>query len=278
MNYDPTQQSGPNPGSYYDPSQQPGPGQGPYQEYSSYNPYGEPQIPYEASYASYGNAYQVPPTAPLPLGQAVEQLPNQWWKALSKPGAQAFADEAGKASWDIIWLQLIGIAILTAILAVAQRAISPATTNSLTQLNPNATSNAAATAALANSPVFIVSVSLITALAGFFIGQGILFGLAKAFGGQGTFTQQAYVMLLFQVPLDILGGLLGIIPVGGFLLALAAGVYSLVLEVFAIMGVHRLSGGKASAVVLIPLGVVFLLVCCALALFAVALANRAAIR
>jgi hypothetical protein len=274
MNYDPTQQSGPNPGSYYDPNQQPNSGQGPYQEYSTYNPYAEPQIPYEAAYASYGNTYQVPPVTPLPLGDAVEQLPKQWWKVLSRPGAQTFAEEAGKASWDIIWVQLIGYAIISAILSALQNLTNSATLDYLNRLNANSSAGTTALVTRGVTPASI-AIGLVGVLIGFFIAQGILFGLAKAFGGQGTFTQQAYVMLLFVVPLGILEGLLGLVPILGGLVSLAGGIYSIVLAVFAIMGVHRLSGGKASAVVLIPVGVLFLLLCGLIFLLVVVFVNAA---
>jgi hypothetical protein len=103
--------------------------------------------------------------------------------------------------------------------------------------------------------------TLVGTFIGFFIGQGITYGLAKAFGGQGTFTTQAYTFLLFQVPLGIVVGLLGLIPVLGSFIGAAVGIYEIVLSVFAVMGAHRLNGGKATAVVLIPAAVVVLLVC-----------------
>lgn len=263
----------------YDPNQPPGPEPGPHYEYSNYNPYSEPQIPYETAYAPYGAPNQGPTATPLPLGEAVEQLPRQYWKVLSRPGAATFAEEAGKASWDIILLQLISYAVIAAVLAVLQNIINPPNTSFLNQLNSNAgVNNQSAALAITNSPALTVIFSLSATLIGFFIGQGILFGLAKAFGGQGTFTQQAYVFLLFQVPLGILEGIVGLVPVVGGLIALAGTIYEIVLAVFAIMGVHRLSGGKASAVVLIPIGVVFLLACCAIALLVVALANNPNIR
>ncbi|MGH2479391.1 MAG: hypothetical protein ACRDHW_07035, partial [Ktedonobacteraceae bacterium] len=39
---------------------------------------------------------------PLPLNQAVRELPRQYWKILAKPGVRAFAEEHGKAEWGII--------------------------------------------------------------------------------------------------------------------------------------------------------------------------------
>jgi hypothetical protein len=266
----------------YDPSQPPDPMSGPHYEYGNYNPgnynpYEGPQIPYESVYMPGAAPQQGAPSAtPLPLGEAIEQLPPQWWKVLSKPGALTFAEEAGKASWDIIWVQLVGYAILAAILSALNAALRANSNAALmNQLSSSSTSSQSlSTLTTTSSPGFAVVTSLAGTLIGFFIAQGIYFGLAKAFGGQGTFTQQAYVFLLFQVPLGIVTGLLQFLPIAGVLVALAAGVYEIVLSVFAVMGVHRLSGGKASAVVLIPVGVVFLLLCCAIFFIVVAIANN----
>src|SRR5205085_10559691 len=101
----------------------------------------------------------------------------------------------------------------------------------------------------------------------FFIGVLIQYAFARAFYGEGTFLAQAYGSLLYRGPLGIFGGLLTLL----FLSILGAGlvlagcaavvlfVYAVVLNIFMIMGVHRLSGGKAVAVVLIPYGVVLAL-------------------
>ncbi|HEU5200645.1 MAG TPA: Yip1 family protein [Ktedonobacterales bacterium] len=269
-----------------DPTQQSGSGQPPYYEYgptgNTGDPYanqysqpygGSPQDPYSPppppnyAYTSYGGG---PQAAPLPLSQALGQLPNQYWKAVSKPGAATFAEEAGKAEWGIILVQLFGYAIITAILGTISSGNSMASLrNALNTSSSTTTTTPAATL----SPAAFLILSLVVTLVFFFIGQGIYFGLAKAFGGQGTFTAQAYSALLYQVPLGILSSLLAFIPLLGTLVALAAGIYQIVLSVFMIMGVHRLSGGKASAVILIPVGVALLLVCI---LFIVAFAFIAA--
>jgi hypothetical protein len=106
--------------------------------------------------------------------------------------------------------------------------------------------------------------AIIVTLLGFFLLQGIFFGLAKAFGGTGTFQAQAYAFLLFQAPIGMLSAALDFIPFIGGLVGLALGIYGIVLNVFAIMGVHRLGGGKATGVILIPLGVLIVLACCGL--------------
>ncbi len=269
-----------------DPTQQSGSGQPPYYEYGptgntddpyanqySQQPYGDPYSPPPPpnyAYTSYGGG---PQAAPLPLSQALGQLPNQYWKVVSKPGADTFAEEAGKAEWGIILVQLFGYAIIAAILGVISSAVSRNSMAALmNQINANSGTTTTTPAIGGASPASFF-ISLVATLAFFFIGQGIYFGLAKAFGGQGTFTAQAYSTLLYQVPLGLLSSLLAFIPILGALVALAAGIYQIVLSVFMVMGVHRLSGGKASAVVLIPLGVVLLLVCI---LFIVAFAFIAA--
>ncbi len=266
-----------------DPNQgQPDSGQGPYSEqgtpsnpYSAPQPsYSPPENPYDAPpnpYATpppmgdpgqgYGYAYAVPPATPLPLGEAIQQLPNQYVKVLTKPSAMTFAEEMGKADWGIVWIQLIGYAIIAAVLGYLRSLafpLTPVTTTSSSSINP-ATLQAFA---LGGSLASILIIPIV-----FFIWTGILYGLAKAFGGQGTFVAQGYTYLLFQVPLGIISAVLNFIPIAGSLVALALAIYAIVLNIFSIMAVHRLSGGKASAVVLIPYGVLLLLACALVVVF-----------
>src|ERR1700680_1241285 len=63
---------------------------------------------------NYGTAYGTPVVSvPLPLGEAVRQLPNQYIKVLTKPSILTFDQEKGKAAWNIVWVQLfiLGLAI-----------------------------------------------------------------------------------------------------------------------------------------------------------------------
>src|SRR5579884_1507947 len=101
------------------------------------NPYA-PQNPYAG--ASYGGGYQQgqqafgyePPRAtPLPLGQAIQQLPNQYIKILTHPSPQTFAEEIGKADWGIVWVQLIIYAVIAAFLSFAGSLISPFNTSNI---------------------------------------------------------------------------------------------------------------------------------------------------
>lgn len=252
----------------YGTPQQGGPGQAQGGPYGSppQGPYGQPQAPYGYGappqgpygapvYQQPGYGYGAPPPqAPLPLGEAIRQLPNQYIKVLTKPSAATFAEEQGKAAWDIVWIQLIIYAILAAVLGYLAFLISP---------NPFATTGTnpispgmLQTITLGSSFGLIILVPI-----GFFISVGIYYLIARAFGGQGTFLAQSYNTLLYSVPIGIFSLLLRLIPVLGALAGFALGIYGIVLNVFSIMAVHRLSGGKATAVVLIPVAVAFVLAC-----------------
>src|SRR5947209_7452541 len=99
------------------------------QQHSSYQ-YGAPQNPYQIPQDPYTNpdpygagqqeqsyGYTPPQATPLPLDQAVKELPNQYIKVVTKPSAATFAQEVGKARWDIFWVQLVAYAIIVGILS-----------------------------------------------------------------------------------------------------------------------------------------------------------------
>ena len=239
------------------------PPQGPYNQ--PQGPYGQPQNPYGyppqapygvPPYQQPGYGYVPPPVAPLPLGEAIRQLPQQYIKILTKPSAATFAEEMGKAAWNIVWVQLLALAVITAVLgylaSLIGSGIMPTTTSSTVPMNTAMLQGIR----LGGSFGQIIGVPLV-----FFIGVGILYLIAKAFGGQGTFLAQGYTYLLFEVPLGIVTALLALIPILGSFVALAVGIYALVLQIFSIMAVHRLSGGKATLVVFIPVIVAVVLVC-----------------
>src|SRR6266496_1050109 len=109
----------------YDPNQPPNSGYDNPPYGTPQPPYSAPQPPYGAPYPQPGYDYPPPQTAPLPLGEAIRQLPNQYIKVLTRPSAATFAEEQGKASWDIVWVQLIIYAIVAAVLGYLALLISP---------------------------------------------------------------------------------------------------------------------------------------------------------
>jgi hypothetical protein len=228
-----------------------GPPQSPY-GYPPQGPYGVPQ------YQQPGYGYAAP-AAPLPLGEAIRQLPQQYIKVLTKPSAATFAEEQGKAAWNIVWVQLLALGIIGGVLVfLIFQLVLPGTLSSMNNSNSSA---AGTIAIIEGAAVGIAFSEIIFIPLGFFIIAGIYYLIAKAFGGQGTFLAQSYSTTLFYVPLSIVGLVIGLIPFLGSLAGIAVFIYEIVLGVYMMMAVHRMSGGKATVVVLFPLIVMLVLFC-----------------
>ncbi|GHO95058.1 hypothetical protein KSF_051060 [Reticulibacter mediterranei] len=199
----------------------------------------------------YGMPVDVPPVTPLPLSEAIRQLPDQYVRVVTRPGAATFAQEQGKASWDIVWVQL---AIFTVISVIANLVIFNVTMFSYPGMN---TLPQGVQIMRSFSGVFPLSYIILTPLS-FFIGTGIYHLIAKAFGGQGTFLAYCYSYMLFYVPLGVVSLVLSMIPFLKYL-GFAVSIYEIVLLVFMTMAVHRLSGGKATlAVLILPIALIVL--------------------
>ena len=255
--------------TWYPPPRPPSAGPDTYYEYPPGAPYTPPLLAAPPGAGAGGWAGAAPQATPLPLRDAIRQLPRQYWRILTKPGAATFAAEMGKAEWGIIWVQLLGYAILATILFALAWIILSLFLNFLFSSLPSApgTTSVNFLPFLLLPGVFYAVLVFVGIIGGFFVNQGIIFLLAKAFGGQGSFTAQAYTALLYVIPLGLISSVIALVPYAGGLVAQAGSIYGLVLQIFSLMAVHRLSGGKASAVVLIPVAVALILVVAAYAIF-----------
>jgi len=217
------------------------------------------------------------PQKPLPLIDAIAQLPLHYWKILRKPGARSFAEESGRAKWDILLVQFIGYILIDGLLGWLHNTLYPIVAQPV-PVAPGSGVSQAEVAQIQSAAIAIASFItgpglFILVPLGFLLYQSVAFGIARAFGGRGTFLAQSYTILLIYVPIGLITIALSYIelsfaPLGiiGGLLGLALDVYGIVLSVFAMMGVHRLTGGKASAVALLPFVALLLLACCVLTL------------
>ena len=216
-----------------------------------------------------------PQSSPLPLGEAIRGLLAQYGRTIAHPSPRLFAREMGKAKWNIVWAQIIGYAIIVALFsllssigfdvnAAANAVVTGADTSGLSP---------AAVGVLQHIIVIVYEVSiygqiLITPIA-LFIGTGVLFLLAKIFGGTGKFLTQLYCSLLFLVPLGVISSFLTLLfsylPAGGstlgFLVTVAKLVFECVLLGYLLVPVHRITGGRATGAILLLCGVVVLLAC-----------------
>jgi hypothetical protein len=172
------------------------------------------------------------------LSRTLPQLPQRYFNALAKPSVATYTADIGDASWSLVWIQLLAWAILDAMLGLL-----------VNFMYPPATGTTFSTLFSLTTSIGLIGVVPLL----FFLLMGIVYLLAKAFGGQGTFLEQCNSSLYIQAPLGIFSKLLALIPVVGRILNSVLSLYGIVLQVFVIMAVHRLSRGKAIATILIPL-------------------------
>ena len=210
-----------------------------------------------------------PQSTPLPLGEAIRQLPAQYWRVISRPSSATFAAEMGKARWNIVWVQIALYIVITTVLSI------------LANISVSSRTTALATAGSGLAPSTLVIVQQLYAFIillttygqvlliplSLFVGTGLLFMLAKAFGGVGKFLPQLYCSLLFLVPLglllNVLSLLFALLPSVGSLLSFLAIVsywsYEGTLLGLMLIPVHRLSGGRATGAIFSFIGVAILL-------------------
>ncbi len=256
--------------------------------YASPPQYGQPpQIQYGAA-SGYGHgapapqygypvspAFEpVPQSSPLPLREAIRQLPGQYFKVITRPSSRTFAEEMGKAKWDIVWVQVAIYTLAATLLGFLSNYLLRLRVDTLTTVPSNSNTFTPQTIAILRQVIAITNVTstygqLLLIPISVFLGTGILFLLAKAFGGTGKFLTQLYTTLLFIVPLSIIliivNILLSFIPTAGsilvLVLALGYSSYEGVLLGLMLVPVHRISGGRSVGAVLLLFGIVFLLAC-----------------
>lgn len=186
---------------------------------------------------------------PLPLKEAIWQLPVQYVKVLSKPTAATLSEELAKASWGIVLVQLLGLLSITVTLSALGHLIPTAALHPIAQLGMGSVHPLAFLPAPWNGITFV--------LASFFIGLGTAYLFSKGCGGHGTFLAHLYCLLICTIPLVTVSGLVLLIPATGWLVVLLAGlvgalfIYRMVLHACTIMAVHHLEAGWATLIVLI---------------------------
>lgn len=207
----------------------------------------------------------IPRGQPLPFREAVRQLPRRYRFVLTKPGFEPFLPELGLAEWKIVWFQLLLYAVVAAALGYLRNLLYSAPASGGGGLGSPAVTQALN---LASSLGLVVLLPLF-----FFFAMGLLYWLARAFGGHGIFVEQVYTTLLFLTPCGIIVSLLGLIPFAGSFLSAFLGVilfvYCIALQCFAIVAVHQTTGGKATAAVVLTVLILIPVVIICLILIAV---------
>ncbi len=186
---------------------------------------------------------------PLPLVEALWQLPLQYLNVFFKPSVTTLSQEMGKASWGIILVQLLSLVSITVTFGLLGHAIPSAAMHAITELHVGPLRP------LALLPSPWNGITLV--LASFFIGLGTSYPFSKLVGGHGTSLAHLYCLLLCTIPLVAVSGALLLIPATGWLVTMLGCIvsvlfiYRMVLHAFTIMAVHRLGAGQATTIVLI---------------------------
>jgi hypothetical protein len=119
-------------------------------------------------------------------------------------------------------------------------------------------------------------VSAGVAVLGFMISVGILQWIAGLLGGSGRYDNLVVATAAYQAPLAAVSAVLGLL--GSWVpfavcLGVPLGIYILVLQVMAVKAVNGFSWERAVATLLIPMGVLILIGCVAVAVLGSALGN-----
>lgn len=175
-----------------------------------------------------------------------------WGYALTKPATATFTeilqDPKAKSS-PYLW---VGLASLLGyiIAALLQSLFGSNTLGAVSEQLGSQVNTGSAFATICCAPV-----SALIAVAVFALVVGIYHLVAKMFQGQGTFSQLAFAMSSFQVPLTVISAIIAAIPYVN-LLTFPVAIYNLILTILAVKATHQFSTGKAVAVVVIPVVVI----------------------
>lgn len=182
--------------------------------------------------------------------------------AVTRPNAATYEAELPLASWSRVLIGVLAAIVISVVFSVVYGAL---TVNQLEQqlvdtytkqgMGPDfiqMVHNVFGFVRSVFSPVgalgFLVFYFLL-----FFIGAGVMYLIAKIFGGQGSFLPHAYGLSLSYTPLRILGAVVGLIPFVGFLVALVLAIYQLYCAGQSMTVSHRLTPGRAQLVAFFPL-------------------------
>jgi hypothetical protein len=202
-------------------------------------------------------------------------LLQSYINAVTKPNASTFEAEIPNASWPKVLIGIAAVAVVGLIMAFIAAGAAAATVDQLSSQFGDQFDTEAYGSLLAAStnPVW----SLIQPFITFFLGAGLLWLMAKMFGGQNSdFMTHSYLLSLSYTPTRVVAGLVSIIPCIGALVGLVLGLYQIYLAGLAMQASQRMEAGRAQMAAWIGAAVILLLVCvCALvavSLFAATLA------
>ena len=225
-----------------------------------------------------GGGYSPPPPPPGPgpggpniagMDQAgLQNLAQSYLNAVTKPNVSTYEAEMRNGTWVKILIGVAAVAVVRFIVALlgvgtASASLGPLRDQLRAQginFDPGAFTGGVGVGA-AISSLFFTFIS-------FFVGAGVLFLMAKIFGGQGSdFMTHAYLLSLIYVPVQIASSILNIIPFIG-LLTIVLYIYQLYSQGLSMQASQRLNTSRAMLAAFLPTVIGFVLLCLGLLLCA----------
>ena len=199
----------------------------------------------------------------------LRRLPGFYIKAITHPTARTFARAAEYASWRLIWIQLAILLLIPVVMGLLRSFFRDTSTGVNTHSNIIFGLLSVITVG-ATVGAFILKVIFVPLL--FFIEVGLQYLAARLLKGNGRFVGHAFSMLLYLLPLSLIGGIIITLFVAFHfstlffapLISLLAFCYGVVINVFVVRGVHNLDRDKSIVVVAIPYIIGILAMCGAL--------------
>jgi hypothetical protein len=210
-----------------------------------------------------------PPTATGAGASDFGHLPQSYINAVTKPSAGTYEAEIPNASWV---KTLIGVAAVAVVTFLVNLIFAGTTAATLRQLQDQLSSSGQNvdltpyTNAVGTAGGFG---SLIGTFISFFLGAGLLFLLARLFGGKGSdFMTHSYLLSLSYTPLRLVAAVLSIIPCIGAIASLVLTLYQLYSAGLAMQASQRMEAGRAQMAAFLGLVIVLVLACLGLFLCA----------
>ena len=212
---------------------------------------------------------------------SLQDLFQSWMAALTKPNVATYEAEIPKASW---LRTLIGVAVVTLVSFIINLIFGAIAANSmnayLSQLHAQGVysmdwvANFGGGGGIAGAFIGLVFTAVF-----FFLGAGLLWLMARLFGGTNSdFMTHSYLLSISYTPLRVIGSIANIIPVLGGIISFAAMLYQLYSAGLAMQASQRMQPGRAQLAAFLPLivGVLLFCLCIILAIFGLAAAINGA--
>lgn len=185
-----------------------------------------------------------------------------WLKALTKPTVDSYIEllrdplaSTGRACW---WVFLAGI--VTGLFVLINLSLNPDFTQAIDGLEQQQNFGNFG-AIIAVGMILLVPLQAAFSVLGLMMGAAIYDFLAKLFGGSGSFSRTAYLMGAYSAPFGIITSLLSLVPLVGECLNFLLIFYAFRLGVTSLQAAHRLNGGRATIIFLLPSLLILMLLC-----------------